>query len=86
MTLSREERETIIRRDDVTDTWAVYTCSPVMKRKLDRIAEAWGVSPRRVDKWGWEYTLPDGAVSFRRPRVLSAEHKAKLVENLAMAR
>ena len=85
-TLTREERETILRTDDAGDEWTIYTCSPVMKRQLDRIAEAWGVRPRQVDKWGWEYRLPTGALAFRKPRRLTAAQREATAARLTAAR
>lgn len=84
--LTREERETIIRTDDATDTWEIYTCMPTMIRKLSKIAKRLGVSPRKVDAWGYEFSFPRAAVSFRVPRTVSGPERERLAANLAAAR
>ena len=39
--LSREERETSILRSDADDAFDIYTSSPVMARRLEKLAESW---------------------------------------------
>lgn len=87
--LTREEQETIITRTADQSGWVVYTCDPVVKRRLKRIATAIGVSPTIVDRYGVEYLLPLSCVRFTTPVVVSAQEKAKQVERgkrLAAAR
>ena len=87
--LTREEQETIISRTADEDGWNVYTCDPVVKRRLSRLAIKLGVSPTIIDRDGVEFTLPLMCVRFMTPVVVSAQEKANRRERgkrLAAAR
>lgn len=61
--LTREERETIIRFDDSEKTCEIYTCSPVVARKLTK--RGYQLLPDKP--WGWRARgVPLKAISFRR--------------------
>lgn len=62
--LSRNEQETIITRSADEMSWTVYTCDPVMIRRMERLVEKHGVSRREVDEFGREYQLPRTAVKL----------------------
>jgi hypothetical protein len=61
-TLSKEERETIIRFDDSAKICDIYTASPTIARKLIKRGY-----PMLADKpWGWRArAVPLKALSFR---------------------
>ena len=56
--LSREERETSILRSDADDAFDIYTSSPVMARRLEKLAKSWDVPITKHDGWGIRLTLP----------------------------
>ncbi len=87
--LTRTEQETVITRSADETEWTVYTCDPVVKRRLAKITSALGISPSIVDQHGVEVRLPLACVRFTAPVVVSAQEKAKQVERgkrLAAAR
>jgi len=79
--IPRCEQETIIRRVADEDTWTVYTCAPVWKRRLSRLAISLGISPTIVDRDGLELTLPANCVRFQAPYVLSAQERERRREH-----
>ena len=84
MALTREERETIIRRSDADDSWDVW-CDP-------------GVFRRLMERRGWRHTaegegfyrIPLDCVRIasarRKKRTQSAEQRQKSAERLLAAR
>ena len=62
MNLTREERETTIRKSEASDSWDVWTCSEIFKRQMER--KGW---PMKQDhQRGWSCEVPLRLVSFRR--------------------
>lgn len=79
--LTLAEQETILRRSADEDHWEVYSCNPSMVKKLRRISIQMGLSPTKVDDYGYRFTLPLNAVSFRAPRKATEaqrEHLARI--------
>ncbi|MCL8207115.1 MAG: hypothetical protein K6V97_03440 [Actinomycetia bacterium] len=71
-----EERESIIRWDQTGDPAAIWTCDPVLRRRL----EAAGIAPDRVEGEGAAYTVPKGWLRIRvaPPRQALARQRAHL--------
>jgi len=69
--ISREERETIIRTSENEDLWHIWTASPRIARKLDRI----GANLVKDQGYAKFYTLPLSRITFRsmRKMVISEE-------------
>jgi hypothetical protein len=74
-TLTREERETIIRRSDADDTWLFSTLSPVVARQLER--KGWAMQ-REGDSWSCR--IPRTGITIRKaePRKLTEKQRAVL--------
>lgn len=79
--LSKYERETVASISDDEDSWHIYTCSPVMARKLAKIAEL-----EREFSVGAMYRLPKNCVTFRNPnrkkRIWTEEQKQEAAERM----
>ena len=80
--LSREERETIIRTSAADDTWEVYTCDPVMARRLQKLCELMGISLVPVGSWGVRATLPRSCVRLHKPMAISDEERQRRADAL----
>jgi hypothetical protein len=87
--LTREERETTIILNDQDDVIEISTASPVMARKLAKLAEAYGVALTINGPWDVRATLPIKCLSLRAPRapreISDAERdrmRARLAHNL----
>lgn len=91
------ERETMIRIDDTTDRWEIYTTQPAMMAKLDRLCESnpdeWECTEARefdsIDHQiiSKEYRCPKNLISIRSGSVkYSDEQKAKMAERLRRAK
>lgn len=81
MNLKKAEKETVIRFDESEDTAVIYTCSPVWKRKLQKLVleHAKIARLKEVDGFGGEtYLLPKRLVKLSAPRALSEAQKAVL--------
>lgn len=76
----RCEQETIISRTADEAGWNVYTCDPVMKRRMDKLTSLHTkqVSRREIDRDGNEYTIPLKWVAIRPPKQVSDATRAKL--------
>ena len=83
---TREERETTMTRSEAGDHWSIYTASPVMARRLTKLAAAWGVEVQPYGDSGIVVDLPLKAISFRNPLVISDERKAESAARLQRAR
>jgi hypothetical protein len=79
-TLPRNEQETIIQKYRDTDTWHVYTCDEIVRKQLDPILHALGVSWERVDEYGVEVELPKSCVRFYKKTLLNEARRASLRE------
>lgn len=84
--LTKDERETVIRTDEASDSWTVYTSSLSMFNKLSKLAD-----PVRVVKGSsgkpvaWEFKLDMKSVHLRKPPAPRKAHE-KVKESLAKAR
>jgi len=74
-----EERETIIRFDDASDTATLYTCNRSWMTKMDRLAsKSLDITMEKEDRWSKQYSFPKRMVKVILPRVVTDEMKAKL--------
>ena len=65
-TLTKSERETIIRYYDDEDIAYVYTCSPSTMKKVDRMTQKVPTCiMEKEDKWSKWYRMPKACVPFR---------------------
>jgi hypothetical protein len=80
MKLSKEEKETIINFSENDDTANVYSCSKKIWNKCEK--NGYDLIDTNLDSNGniisKTYEIEKRLVSFRKPRVLSDEHKEKL--------
>ena len=79
--LTRAEQETVITRSADETEWTVYTCDPVVKRRLAKITSALGIPASIVDQYGVEARLPISCVRFQVTRRLSAEERDRRREH-----
>jgi hypothetical protein len=87
MSYTAPERETIIRCDDETKTWTIYTLQPTIITKLKRA----GIEPYKVDEDGGHYykDIAFGQVSFRQEskgRQFTEEQRKAAAERMKKAR
>ena len=87
MTLTNQERETIIVFNEADDTAIVDTCNKGWINKLDKlVASSPKIIEGRTDEFGKRYLLPKSWIKVRAPRELSDEERLKLkqraIENL----
>ncbi len=91
MSYTAEERETIIRTDDVSEEWSIYTRQRKVINKLTKL----GYAPLSVEMEGdtivsCEFSIPINKISFRnatsKERTYTEEQKEKLRQRLAHAR
>lgn len=80
MALSAYEKETIINFNEADGEANIYTASPVMKRKLDKLGEV------RETNGGWELNVPKGWITVKPPRRISDNQRQAARESLARAR
>ena len=86
MNIPRIERETTIIFNEEESVASIWTCSPVMMRKLDKLCKDAPETYKCVlvdDKTpAKRYEMPKRYISFRKPveRVLTDEQKAALSE------
>lgn len=84
MNIPNVERETIITYNEQEKTAVVYTCNPVLKRKLDGLTAArpdeCKLLRRFPDGVGVEYEVPKKWVKVSPPRFVSEETRAALAE------
>ena len=79
-TLTREEREILIRKSEADDGWDVWTTSEVWKGRIERA----GWEMKRDHQGGWSCKVPENAITIRREKAvnLSAEERARKANNL----
>jgi hypothetical protein len=85
MTLTKDERETIINYSDADDKASVYTCNASLKRKLKKL----GYSVVRSDSISATFECPKRCISFRSPKPqrrkpMSEKQKQKMAEGKQM--
>ena len=81
MSLIKGEMETVIRFDELEEMAVIYTCSPVWKRRLQKLVVEHTKIARleSIDGFGGEtYLLPKRLVKLSAPRTLSEAQKAVL--------
>ena len=91
MTLTNQERETIITFNEADDFAVVDTCNKAWINKLDKLVSC---NPKIVgdksDEFGKRYLLPKSWIKVRAPREISDEERAVLrqraIENLGKAK
>lgn len=84
--LSREERETIIRRSDADKTWTIHTSSPIVARKLEKLCDAMGITLTKISEWTWMCIVPLSCVSLRRLVQISDAERIRRSARLAATR
>jgi len=82
MRLSKEERETIIRKSDADDCWDIYASSQKEMKKFDKVAELIEVLSDNEGIYAKLYKLSFNQISFRKPYRLSDEEKNKRANRL----
>ncbi len=84
MRLSRYEMETVINFNAGGKTAVLYTCDPVVIRKMDSLAAEYPDVFRCIGgtKEGKTYELPRTAVTFRKPRKLTETQRAAARERM----
>lgn len=80
--LTRQERETIIRKADDQDTWNVFSESP---RDIRRFTKRWGPGTQ-VSSTAVVWTVDEKLLSPRSPRTISDEERAKRAERMRQIR
>lgn len=83
MGYSREEQETVLRYDSIERKWIAYSAYPPHIRRIRQLAEI--IGDEEVDENGntvsIRATMGEKCVKISRPKQISEEHKAKLIEN-----
>jgi len=80
--LTKYERETVITFNDAEQEARVYTCSPVMLRKMDSMVKNCpGIWVEKQDEVSKTYICPKRLVSVRKPPRLSDEQRQKMAAN-----
>ena len=87
MTLTNQERETIITFNEADDYAVVDTCNKAWINKLDKLVSC---NPKiigdRTDEFGKRYIMPKSWIKVRAPREISEQERAVLkqraIENL----
>lgn len=87
LSFSREEKETIIRSDDASGKWEIYTIQSKIINRLKRV----GLHPNKVDKYGgaYYYDVDFNRISFRKEskgRKMTEEQRQKAAERLGRRR
>ena len=89
MNIPNVERETVITYNEQEKTAVVYTCNPVLKRKLDGLTAArpdeCKLLRRFPDGVGVEYEVPKKWVKVSPLRFVSEETRAALAERAKRA-
>lgn len=80
MALTLIERETIINYNDGDSEANIYTVSPVVKKRLEKLGEV------HECNGGWELNVPKSWVTVKPPRKLSEAQKESARKALAKAR
>ena len=84
------ERETVLNFCEAEpELLNVWTASPRMGRRLEKLCKLQGIEPKRTARPSWEATLPIGCLKLtgiRRKRVLTQDQREKLAARLAASR
>lgn len=87
--LKLHERETIINYDEEYKTASVYTCSPVLMRKLKKLSEQnEEIKLERKDQYSVTYAVPKSWIYIRKPtkRELTEKQRKASSENMKKIR
>jgi hypothetical protein len=82
---TRYEMETVINFNDEEKHAEIYTCSPIMKRKLDKLCQSNPNDYQLIEEVGEGKTYrvaKKKLISFRTTRELTPEQKQKIAERL----
>lgn len=84
MNLTKYEQETVINSNNGERTATIYTADPVVMRKLDNMVERFPdeyklIKENDISK---TYECPKKFVTFRSPKKLTEEQRAKALETL----
>lgn len=87
MTLTNQERETIIVFNEADDSAIVDTCNRAWINKLDKLVSCNSkIVEDRTDEFGKRYIMPKSWIKVRAPREISEQERAVLkqraIENL----
>ena len=84
MKLSRYEQETIITYNAKEKMAEIYSANTTLIKKLDDLCSTFPemYKLKTQDKCSKTYTVPKEYITFRKPRVISEQHKEKLMQNL----
>ena len=84
MKLTRYEQETIINFNAGDQTATIYTRDPVVMRQLDALVTEYPDIYKRIGETDIDktYEMPKSAVSYRKPRRLSAEQREAARERM----
>lgn len=77
MALSLYEKETIINFNEADGEANIYTASPAMKRRLEKLGEV------RETNGGWELNVPKGWITVRPPKKMKPLSDAEKKKRLA---
>lgn len=80
MALSLYERETIINYNDADGTANIFTASPNVKKKLEKLGEV------RASSGGWEVDVPKSWIKISKPKKVSEAQKNAARAALVKAR
>ena len=93
MKWNRAEQETTIRWDEEDKTAHVYTASPVVLRKLNKLCDQFpDIYQRTLEEFDGEkmvaarYTVYKGLVRFAKPRKMSEAQREVAAERLSRMR
>jgi hypothetical protein len=84
MSLTADERETVILFSDESDVATIYTCARPIMTKLDKLCKSNPDTYKMIkeDSTSKTYTTKKNLISFRTPKILSEEQKLKLLKNI----
>lgn len=80
MALSLYEKETIINYNEAESEANIYTASPAMKKRLEKLGEV------HETNGGWEINVPKSWIKIAPPRKLTPKHKEALTKASAKTR
>ena len=85
MSLSKEEKETIITYDESNNIAEIYTCSQNIIKKLDKLCEKYPdqYKIKNEDNISKTYITSKKLIKYSYKRILSEESKNKIRERLS---
>lgn len=82
----RIEQETIINFNDEEDLATLWTASPTVRRRMDKMLKNPLISKTKNGIDFAEYTFPSSCVKIKMPLSLSDEKRAELAKRAALMR